>query len=139
MKQDLEHLKLLSIFHYIAGGLAAFFACFPIFHLVMGIAFIVLSARSDVNADAPPAFIGWIFVGVAGMIMVMGWTMAACIIAAGRFLAKQKHYMFCLVMAGIECLFMPFGTVLGIFTIIVLMRESVKEIFTANQSTEVTQ
>ena len=32
-------------------------------------------------------------------------------------------------MAGIECIFMPFGTVLGVFTIIVLMRPSMKELF----------
>jgi hypothetical protein len=44
--------------------------------------------------------------------------------------------MFCLVMAGIQCIFMPFGTVLGVFTIIVLMRNSVKEAFTANKTLE---
>jgi len=33
------------------------------------------------------------------------------------------------VLACIACAFMPFGTVLGIFTIIVLSRESVKEIY----------
>jgi hypothetical protein len=32
-------------------------------------------------------------------------------------------------MAGVECLFMPVGTVLGVFTIIVLVRDSVKELF----------
>ena len=32
-------------------------------------------------------------------------------------------------MAGLECIFMPFGTVLGVFTIIVLMRDTVKELF----------
>jgi len=37
--------------------------------------------------------------------------------------------MFCFVVACIECLFMPFGTVLGAFTIIVLMRPSVKNLF----------
>jgi hypothetical protein len=38
--------------------------------------------------------------------------------------------MFCLAMAGIEAaLCMPLGTVLGIFTIIVLMRPSVKQAF----------
>ena len=46
--------------------------------------------------------------------------------------------MYCLVMAGIECLFMPFGTVLGVFTIIVLMRESVKEMFKVNEVIEST-
>jgi hypothetical protein len=32
-------------------------------------------------------------------------------------------------MAAVECLFMPFGTVLGIFTIVVLNRDSVKPLF----------
>jgi hypothetical protein len=40
--------------------------------------------------------------------------------------------MFCLVMGGVECLFMPFGTVLGVFTIIVLMQEPVKQLFGVN-------
>ena len=35
------------------------------------------------------------------------------------------HY----AVAAIACMFMPFGTVLGVFTIIVLMRPSVKERF----------
>ncbi len=37
--------------------------------------------------------------------------------------------MVVLVMAGIECLFMPFGTALGVFTIIVLIRDDVKTMF----------
>jgi hypothetical protein len=32
-------------------------------------------------------------------------------------------------MACVECIFIPFGTVLGAFTILVLMRPSVKEMF----------
>jgi hypothetical protein len=47
--------------------------------------------------------------------------------------------MFCLVMAGIACIFMPFGTALGVLTIIVLMRDSVRELFgvaVANQTSE---
>ncbi len=134
MQQDEEHLKLLSIFHYVVGGLAALFACFPIFHLIIGIVFIVLSAEPDAKGDVPPAFIGWLFVGIASVVMIAGWGMAACIITAGRFLAKRRHYTFCLAMAGIECAFMPFGTVLGVFTILVLVRESVKEMFSGAPS-----
>jgi hypothetical protein len=29
----------------------------------------------------------------------------------------------------VECVFMPFGTALGVFTILVLNRQSVKELF----------
>jgi len=37
--------------------------------------------------------------------------------------------MFCLIVAGIICIFMPLGTILGVFTIIVLVRPSVKAMF----------
>ena len=133
MKQDEEHLKLLSIFHYVVGGLAGFFAMFPIFHLIMGLVFIFASRGGEGKGEPPPAFIGWFFVIFAGMIIAAGWSLAVCVIAAGRFLTRRKRYLFCLVMAGIECIFMPFGTVLGVFTIIVLMRESTKELFLANK------
>lgn len=131
MKQDEEHLKLLSIFHYVVGGLAGFFAMFPIFHLIIGLVFILVPDESWGEGEAPPAFFGWIFVIFAGTIIAAGWSLAVCVIIAGRFLARRKCYLFCLVMAGIECIFMPFGTVLGVFTIIVLMRESTKGLFLA--------
>ena len=40
MNNDAEHLRLLSIFHYIAGGVTALFALFPAIHLFMGIAMV---------------------------------------------------------------------------------------------------
>lgn len=129
MQKDDEHLRLVAIFHYVVGGLAALFACFPIIHLIVGIALIVASAGPDAKGDAPPAFVGWFFVVFASAFITAGLSLAACVIAAGRFLAGRRHYMFCMVVAGIECAFMPFGTVLGVFTIIVLMREGVKETF----------
>ena len=35
--QDEQYLNLLSIFHYVVGGLTALFACFPVFHLTIGL------------------------------------------------------------------------------------------------------
>jgi hypothetical protein len=42
---------------------------------------------------------------------------------------RRKHFTFCLIMAAVECIFMPFGTVLGTFTILVINRPSVRELF----------
>jgi hypothetical protein len=134
MTQDEDQLKLLSIFHYVVGGLAGLFALFPIFHLVIGLFFIFAPEHLKGQGESPPAFIGWIFVIFAAAIIVIGWIFAGFVLTAGRFLAKRRNYMFCLVMAGVECIFMPFGTVLGAFTIIVLMRESVKQLFTAKNA-----
>jgi hypothetical protein len=61
--------------------------------------------------------------------MVLGWAFAIGLFLAGRFLQRREHHLFCLVMARISCTVVPFGTVLGTFTISVLMRPSVQEIF----------
>jgi hypothetical protein len=55
--------------------------------------------------------------------------MAICILIAGRSLALRKRYSFALVIACIECLFIPFGTILGVFTIVALSRESIRALF----------
>lgn len=132
MNQEQEHLRLLSIFHYVVGGLAGLFALFPVFHLIFGLVFILAPHKFGGKNQTPPAFVGWFFVIFAATIITMGWVFAGCVIAAGRSLACRRRYLFCLVMAGVECAFMPFGTVLGVFTLITLMKDSVKEMFSAN-------
>ena len=129
MNQDLQHLKLLSIFHYVVAGLLALIACFPIIHFVVGLMMLIAPASMSGNGEPPPAAVGWVFVLLAAAIILLGWTMAICLMVAGWFLRQGKHYMFCFVMACIECLFHPFGTVLGVFTIVVLLRPSVKRLF----------
>jgi hypothetical protein len=126
---DNEHLKLLCIFHYVVSGMAALFACFRIIHLVLGLFFILAPEKFGHGSQQPPAWIGWFFVAFASVLILVGWTLAVLVLMAGRFIARRKHYMFCFVMACVECIFMPFGTVLGVFTILVLNRASVKELF----------
>ena len=128
MDRDLEHLRLLSIFHYVLGGITAVFACFPCIHLSVGIA-MVSGAMHDGSGQRPPEFIGWFFIAVAVAFILAGWTVALAMLFAGRFLARHTRYTYCFVVAAIECLFVPLGTVLGVFAILVLNRSSVKELF----------
>jgi hypothetical protein len=129
MNQDLQHLKLLSIFHYVVGGLMALIACFPIIHFVVGLIMIVSPASMSGGREPPPPALGWVFVLIGGAIILVGWTGAICLMFAGWFLRRGKHYWFCFATACFSCLFHPFGTVLGVFTIIVLLRPSVKRLF----------
>jgi len=126
MSQDSEHLKLLAIFHYVVAGLMALFACIPFIHFFMGLA-LATGTFPDTDPEAQP--IGIFIMVFAGLFILAGWALAALIGYAGRSLQSRRRYTYCLVMAGVECIFMPFGTVLGVFTIIVLMRDTVKEIF----------
>jgi O-antigen/teichoic acid export membrane protein len=72
---------------------------------------------------------GWIFVIFAGVMIVCGLTLAGFMAYAGRCLTQRRRYTLCLVVAALSCMLMPFGTVLGIFTLIVLMRPPVKAAF----------
>lgn len=126
MPTDIEHLRLLAVFHYVVGGLTALFSLFPLFHLAMGIA--MITGRFE-EMSGGETLIGWFFIAISGAIIAVGLAFSASLIVAGRSLARQKNYTFCMVMAALACAFFPFGTVLGVFTIIVLQRESVRSLF----------
>jgi hypothetical protein len=126
MNRDEENLRLLAIFHYVVAGLTAVFAMIPVLHLAMGLFLIFGASHFKGQGEPPPAFLGWFFVVFASVFIVLGLIMAILILINGRCLAKRRHFMFCQVMACVECLLMPFGTVLGVFTLIVLSRESVR-------------
>jgi hypothetical protein len=132
MNDDREHLRLLAIFHYVVGALIALCACIPIIHLLIGIG--VVSGAIDFDHRRPGGpdvqVFGWIFIAVAAVFILAGWSLAIAIFIAGRLLQRRRGYLYCLVVAAIECMFTPFGTVLGVFTIVVLIRPSVKELFT---------
>jgi hypothetical protein len=131
MNNDLEQLRLLSIFHLVVAGVAALFSLFPIIHLVIGIFAVTGHLDQGQAGSAIPQIIGWVFISFAAVWMVTFLGFAACLLLAGRYLARRRRYMFCFVMACICCLFMPFGTVLGVFTILVLQRAGVRELFTS--------
>ena len=126
--QDLEHLRLLSIFHYVVAGLIALFACFPLIHVALGTA-MISGYVPDTSTDPSAQFAGWIFVVVGTVISLFGWSLAAATWWSGRNLARQRRWTACLVIGALLCMFAPFGTVLGVFTILVLVRPSVKARF----------
>lgn len=137
LEQDLQHLKALSICHYVMAGITAVFSSIAIFHIGMGIMMVTSPSTLTGGAGAPPPeFIGWMFILIGSGVILIGWTYSVLIFIAGRFIARRKHHLYCLIMAGVSCaVSVPIGTVLGVFTLIVLLRPSVKELFDAKQET----
>ena len=131
VNQDEEHLRLLAILYYIWGGLTAMFSCFGVFYVGLGGVFMVAAAQEQ---NGPPAWVGALFsvFGVA-MVVLIG-VVAGFTIWTGRNLQRRKHYVLCMVVAGISCLSVPLGTALGVFTFIVLSRPSVKQLFGVRSS-----
>jgi cytochrome bd-type quinol oxidase subunit 2 len=132
VNQDLEHLKILSICYYVLAGLCVFPMLYGVLYTVMGVVFGAVFLAADVpqgRNDPPAALFGGIFVFFGLVIIAIFLTLGLLILKTGRNLSKRDNYTFCFVISCIICIFMPLGTILGIFSIIVLTRESVKGLF----------
>ena len=101
MNKAQEYLSLLSIFHYIIGGMVAFYSLLPLTY--------------------------WNLFGATWFLL--GETLAISTIISGRWLRKYKGYWFSLIVAFWLCIYLPLGTVVGILTIVVLSRQSVKQLY----------
>ncbi len=122
-----QHLDLLSVFHFVLGGITAAFSCIPIIHLLMGVLFLTVDMEGE--EAPPPELLGWIFIVIPAMIILTGWMLAALMIRNGLKLKRRESYQFCCVISGIECILMPLGTILGVFTLVTLYKPEVKELF----------
>lgn len=131
-KVDIDHLKLLSIFHFIGAGLALLGISFLLAHYALFHVFLSNPKMWENAKQTPPpaelfAVMKWFY------LVFAVWFVGSGILnlVSALFIRARKHRTFCLVVAGINCLHIPLGTVLGVFTIIVLIRDSVRELYEA--------
>lgn len=127
---DEEHLRLLRIGYFTMGGVSAFTGLFGLFYVFMGV--LMASAFSESQrgpGQAPPEFIAWLFAGIGVLFLVLAGGYAALCFLTARFLRLRRGRTLCLVTAGLSCIYVPFGTLLGIFTLSVLGRPTVKSRF----------
>lgn len=137
---------MLSILHYVWGGLVLLFSCMFIFHVVIG----VMIANGHMpfpmpppatQAAAPPQFppqAGYLFVAMGGCGIVCGWVLGILTIVSGRRMMRRRSRLFSMIVAGVNCVSFPLGTTLGIFTIVVLARDSVKAMYSSAAAAPVT-
>jgi hypothetical protein len=135
VNQDQEHLRLLSIFHYVMAGFASLFTLFALIYVGLGAA--MLSGKMSSTTPPTPHAAhddtvgGWIFVGVGAVFFTFALVGVVLNIVAGRSLARHERRTLCMVVAVLNCFHMPLGTLLGVFTLIVLSRPSVQALFNA--------
>jgi hypothetical protein len=129
-RADRSHLNTLSICHYVLAGLCFLFGGFAVLYLGLGILFLTDPPPQPNGPPGPePEFFGWIMIGFAIVMLAFYWGLAIGLAVAGWCLRRRKWRPFCMVVAGLACLFQPLGTALGIFTFIVLLRPRVRAAF----------
>jgi hypothetical protein len=129
-KTDTEHLRLLSVFHLVLAGLSVLGIGFLGLHYVMmRLMFTNPEMWKNAHGGPPPdiffSVFRW-FYAVFGALIAAG---GVGNFLSGLFIRRRTNRTFSIVMAGINCISFPFGTLLGVFTIIVLLRASVREIY----------
>jgi len=126
---DNEHLRLLSLGYMISAAMTAVGTLFSLLYVVAGIVVVVvLSHHPEVAGNTgqqAPAFIGWIIAGIGLGIFAVTLAFAAAKFRAGICIKQRKSRSFCMVMAGISCVGIPYGTALGVLTFVVFGRPSV--------------
>jgi uncharacterized membrane protein HdeD (DUF308 family) len=133
-KKDFEHLRQLSIFHFVGAGLSvAGLAFLAVHYTIMHAVFSDPNLFKGSNGMPPPAeFFAMLKVFYA---VFATWFIISGIInlLSAVFLRKHTNRTFSMVVAGFNCLYIPLGTVLGVFTFIVLGRDSVVALYQARQ------
>ncbi len=144
--EDREHLSALSIGHFILAGVALFSGIPTLVLAIAGASAVDELGQSmsilmgDVSgqqaadpfgggADAMIQSVESLMVTaiVAGLVVALISTIH--LVVVGVKIRQRRWWTFCYLTGWGECLMFPFGTILGIFTIIVLGRPSVKKLF----------
>ncbi|WP_369969403.1 hypothetical protein AB8E26_02595 [Stenotrophomonas rhizophila] len=131
-QDDAAQLQLLSVLHYVMAGFTALFSLFPVIYLVLGIAVLSGAMPVDSSTASSPGevqLMGWVFTGLGTVFFLAMLATAGLVGYAGRCLAREQRHTLCMVAAGVCCMFMPLGTILGVFTLVTLTRTSVRQRF----------
>ena len=122
--RDRDHLNILKICYYISAGLSAVGAVLAsVIYIVLG-GFMVSQVP-----DQEAHFVGGAFIGVGIFLFILMGIGAAASYFTGRRLAEQRGKIFVMIVAGLHCLSFPLGTILGVFTFVVLLRPAVQAVF----------
>jgi len=122
--RDREQVNVLGICFFVLGGLNLLaVAIIPIFAVI---------GDRIVEDDILPGPLtrDRLHVTLVSSAVVQG-VKGILDLVTGYCLMKRRARTFCMVMAGISCIAIPLGTILGVFTLIVLGRESVRRAFAA--------
>lgn len=133
---DADHLNLLSIFHFVGAGLAFLGILVMTGELFMAHFIFANPEFWQGQKQTPPPelffqMFFWIYLFVGAWCVISG----VMNLLSGLFLRARRHRTFSMVVAALNCLHIPFGTVLGIFTLVVLSRESVCQLYDSVERT----
>jgi len=115
---DQKHLRLLSLAYLVSAGTTAFMSLFALISAFIG----AILARPGETFGMEVAGVSLAFFLLFAAAARLKWTVA-------RNLKSRRGRAFCYVVAALSGIEIPFGTILGVFTFLVLARPSISQRF----------
>lgn len=128
-----SNLSALSIYHYVLAAVVVLYAGGTYFQIWLVQDMLNQPALREFEAfDARQmsANITRFIIAVGVLYLIQ----AFLLVMTARSLAKCRRWRFCLVVSHINLLIFPFGTILGVLTIIALLKPAAKQLFRGTQS-----
>jgi|SRR5215470_20381789 len=129
-KIDADQLRLLSLFHFVVAGFAVIGLGFLFLHWLM--MHTLLGSpntwKNAPNAPNPREFMRafrWFYL-IFGACTIVAGTLNAF---SGWLIRMRRARTFSLVVAGLNSMGFPMVTALSVFTFVVLLRDSVVELY----------
>lgn len=127
---DEEHLRLLRIGYIVLGVVAVFTALFGLLYVFMGVMMGALANNVPQDPGGPPPeFVVWFMAGFGLLFLIASGAWALLSFLTARGLRRRRWRGLCYVAAALSCLYIPFGTLIGAFTFVVLGRPGVRAMF----------
>lgn len=130
--KDRSHLRALVICHYVSAGLSVFGLAFLGLHYFFMKHFFANPEMWEKAKEPPPfdpaEFFGmfqWFYLFM-GLMMLAGGILT---LISAICIQRRVKKTFSMVIAAVNCINIPLGTLLGVFTLIVLSRESVAQLY----------
>jgi hypothetical protein len=130
--QDVIQLKNLAIGFYVFGALQLLGGLLTIVYFVVAgvLAGGAMASSSSSAGAGEAAFLGGILLAVLVVTLLFAGGFGGLLMWAGRSLQTQRRHTLCMVAAVILCLSFPLGTILGVWTLIVLSKPQIRALFT---------
>jgi hypothetical protein len=126
LPREERQLRLLVIIHYVTAGLVAL--QLPLFGLGMFFAFgATPQARQFLSgwfSDVAPIMGCWAVLGVFSAV-------------SAKLISLRKFRWFSIICAGALCFAIPFGTITGIAAMILLKRQTAKQIYARHGTSDI--
>lgn len=120
-----RHLPILSVLHLVYGAVLTIGGLALLFIVLLG-GFLNSDWLVEASGEAPPVWVGGLLQGLGWVLFVFVEAWGVLNLVSGMNLARQQARTLSMVTAAFNCLSIPLGLVLGIYTFITLSDPEVR-------------